>query len=297
MAVPAEEYVQIGFRNEMVKRKILHSLGGKQQLIAEKAFDDIDLAMMVHAEAGENRVVTEGKSLGFIAKDIRFIGSAAHAGGAPWDGVNALNAASLAIQAIHSLRETFRDEDQVRVHPIITKGGDTVNTVPADVRMECFVRAGNWSAMIKANEQVNRALRGASYALGAEVEIDDLPGYLPMIQNPEMSRIFAENAKNLLPDVPRFTGLPFSGSTDMGDLAWLMPAIQPTVGGFSGKLHGADFQLSDPELGCIAPAKLMAMTVIDLLADNAAAAKQICAEQPRRETKDYHAMWRSAFEK
>ncbi len=55
-------------------------------------------------------------------------------------GINALNAAMMAMTAINFNRETFRDEDSIRVHPIITKGGEAVSAVPADVRMETFVR-------------------------------------------------------------------------------------------------------------------------------------------------------------
>ncbi|MFQ8832707.1 MAG: peptidase dimerization domain-containing protein, partial [Ruthenibacterium lactatiformans] len=138
LAAPAEEYVEIGWRAGLRRAGEVQYLGGKQQLIAEGAFDDIDMAMMVHSEtdAPQPRAVVAGAAGGFIGKELRFLGKEAHAGGAPWEGVNALNAASLAIAAIHANRETFRDEDHVRVHPIITKGGDLVNTVPADVRME-----------------------------------------------------------------------------------------------------------------------------------------------------------------
>lgn len=74
--------------------------------------DDIDMAMMVHSEtdAPQPRAVVAGAAGGFIGKELRFLGKEAHAGGAPWEGVNALNAASLAIAAIHANRETFRDE-------------------------------------------------------------------------------------------------------------------------------------------------------------------------------------------
>lgn len=79
-------------------------------------------------------------SNGPMAKNIRFIGGAAHAGMAPERGINALNDAQLALNAIHAQRETFREEDCVRVHPIITKGGHLVIVVPSDVRMETYVR-------------------------------------------------------------------------------------------------------------------------------------------------------------
>ena len=80
---------------------------------------------------------------------IDFIGKAAHAGGAPHKGINALNSATLAISAIHAQRETFRDSDTVRVHPIITRGGDTVNVVPSHVSVETYVRGKTFPAQIR----------------------------------------------------------------------------------------------------------------------------------------------------
>ena len=292
--VPAEEYVELAYRNKLIKEGKLHFLTGKGQLIYEGAFDDIDMAMMVHSEtdAPQPRAVVAGAAGGFIGKELRFLGKEAHAGGAPWEGVNALNAASLAIAAIHANRETFRDEDHVRVHPIITKGGDLVNTVPADVRMESYVRAASVQAMRTANAKVNRAARGAAYAVGARVEIDDMPGYLPLAQNAALSELFAANVPVCAPGLAVERGLPFCGSTDMGDVSYLLPVIQPTVSGFSGAAHSRDFAVADEALAYLAPAKLMAATVIDLLAGGAAKGRSVLADAPRRTRHEYSALWR-----
>ena len=292
-ATPAEEYVQIKERQALRHAGKINWLGGKQQMIAEGAFDDIDIAMMVHAETNfpGTHIVTGGTSLGFIGKEIRFTGKEAHAGAAPWLGVNALNAATLSLQAINSLRETFRETDKIRVHPIITKGGDIVNTVPADVRMECFVRAANIEAMKKVSGQVNRAIKGCAYALGADVEIVDIPGYYPLMQNPCVGALFAENTRFAAPDALVEDGRPFGGSTDMGDVTWLLPAIHPSINGFSGVLHSAEFDVADDELAYILPAKLLVMTAIDLLADGAKAAVGIRESYPRKTKEEYAALW------
>ena len=319
LAAPAEEYVEIGWRAGLRRAGEVQYLGGKQQLIAEGAFDDIDMAMMVHSEtdAPQPRAVVAGAAGGKVlslhamgaatevldvleetgclapgGKGLRFLGKEAHAGGAPWEGVNALNAASLAIAAIHANRETFRDEDHVRVHPIITKGGDLVNTVPADVRMESYVRAASVQAMRTANAKVNRAARGAAYAVGARVEIDDMPGYLPLAQNAALSELFAANVPVCAPGLAVERGLPFCGSTDMGDVSYLLPVIQPTVSGFSGAAHSRDFAVADEALAYLAPAKLMAATVIDLLAGGAAKGRSVLADAPRRTRDEYSALWR-----
>lgn len=293
LAAPAEECIELEFRKHLIEEGKLQYLGGKQQMIAEGVFEDIDLAMMVHSETGVSgpHVVVEGPASGFISKQVRFTGKEAHAGGAPWEGINALNAASLAIQAIHMQRETFRDEDRVRVHPILTKGGDLVNTVPADVRMESYVRAASAEAMKDANAKVNRAIRGAAYALGAQVEIEDLPGYLPLEQEHRMSVLFAQNAAALLGQNAVEYGKIFCGSTDMGDLGAVLPVIQPTISGFSGAAHSCDFRITDPALAYLVPAKLLAMTALDLLYGDAAEACRIRSHFPHKASADYSQIW------
>ncbi|MBR2351210.1 MAG: amidohydrolase, partial [Clostridia bacterium] len=168
-AVPAEEFVEIGYRDSLAKDGKIKYLGGKQELIRLGEFDDIDAAMMVHAQGNTpgNEVFVDGGSLGFVAKTVEFIGKAAHAGGAPHEGVNALNAAMAAMMCIHAQRETFRDEDKIRVHPIITNGGELVNVVPANVTMETYVRGASFEAINDAAAKVDRAIKGSAYAIGA----------------------------------------------------------------------------------------------------------------------------------
>ncbi len=276
-AVPAEEYVEIGYRESLRDKGMVEFFGGKQELIRLGEFDDIDMAMMVHAQGGvpENSAFIGGGSLGFVAKKIDFIGKAAHAGGAPHEGINALNAAMSAMMCIHAQRETFRDEDKIRVHPIITNGGELVNVVPAKVTMETYVRGATFEAIDDAAKKVDRAIRGGAYAIGAEAEITDYKGYLPLIQSEPLSKIFEENARRFVPEDKIYHGVDMVGSSDMGDLGHILPIIQPTMGGYVGNLHSMEFSVVDNELGYINPAKIMAMTVIDLLAEGAESALDI----------------------
>ncbi len=292
-ATPAEEYLELEYRKGLIRQGKISWIGGKQELISIGAFDDIDMAVMTHSEtdAPVPRIVAGGNAMGFIGKTVRFVGREAHAGGAPEKGINALNAASLAIMCINAQRETFRDCDSVRVHPIITKGGDAVNIVPADVRMESYVRANTVEAIRDANEKVNRAIRGASYAVGAKAEIDDMAGYLPLRQNGRISRLVESNAAELIGRESVFSGLPFAGSTDMGDLGYVMPVVQPTVSGFRGAAHSCDFAVSDEEFAYLIPAKLMAMTAIDLLSNGAAEALAVKNAFPRKTPEEYRALW------
>lgn len=289
LAVPAEEYVEIEYRDRLCRDGKLTYLGGKPELIAGGHFDDVDMAMMVHSDTtgeGGRIVKTGGSSNGFIGKLARFTGREAHAAGAPDQGINALNAALLAITAVNAQRETFRDGDCVRFHPIITKGGDLVNVIPADVRMESYVRARTVEAMLDANKKVDRALKAGADAIGASVAITDLPGYLPLISEPTMDSLFAANATALLGSAAVKAAGHTAGSTDMGDLAHIMPVIQPYVGGVTGLAHTREFAVVDPEMAYIVPAQIMAMTVIDLLAGDAAVAEKVVADYKPKMTKE-----------
>ena len=288
-AVPAEEFVELEYRSKLKEAGKIKYFGGKQELIANGEFDDVNMAMMIHSLdlSKEGKMALVGPvGNGFIGKKVQFIGKESHAGSAPEKGVNALNAAMLAMNNIHAQRETFSDADRVRVHPIITKGGDIVNVVPADVRMESYVRARTINGMIDANKKVNRSLVAGAMAVGANVKITEIPGYLPLLKNSDLDFLFKNNIESLIPVETISEGGDFTGSFDFGDVSHLMPTLHPMIGGISGDLHTREFNISDKELAYIVPAKAMAMTIVDLLYDNAKEANQVLSNFDPKLTKD-----------
>lgn len=276
MATPAEEFVELGYRTELRADGKIKYFGGKQEMIYNGAFDDVDMAVMFHAlDLGDKKVLTGPVSNGFIGKTVKFIGKEAHAGSAPHEGINALNAAMLGINNVHAQRETFKDSDRVRFHPIITKGGDIVNSVPADVRMESYVRARTIEGMIDANKKVNRGLMAGAYAVGAEIEITEIPGYLPILKHDSMENILEDNLEYLGLKDDMIKGGDFTGSFDFGDVSHIMPTLHPMFGGISGALHTRDFKTVDSEVAILMPAKALALTVVDLLFAQGKKAKEV----------------------
>ena len=287
-AVPAEEYGDVAWRVEQAKAGKLEFLGGKPELLRLGHFDDVDMAMMIHTTSQPEfrKAGVAASNNGCIVKTVRYIGRASHAGGAPHLGVNALYAAQIGLAAINAIRETFRDDDSIRVHPIITHGGSQVNVIPADVRLETYVRGKTVEAILDANVRVDRALKAGALALGAQVEIETLPGYLPLFNHVGMTTYFKGNAAALLgADQVTETGHR-SGSTDMGDISHVMPTLHPYMGGASGSGHGADFTIADPKLAYLEPAKQLALMAVDMLWDDARAAKEIIAGFKPRMTKE-----------
>ena len=274
--VPAEEYVEIAYRTKLLEQKRLHFLGGKQELIYRGYFDDIDMGIITHAEAN-----TPGEALnvadwcnGFITKTVRYIGKIAHAGCNPENGINALNAALIGLNALNALRETFPDEDHIRVHPIITKGGDSVNVIPADVQLELYVRGRTMEAIEKVSGSVDNALRAGGLAVGAETIIKTLPGYLPLKSSQEMNEVLLSNAYKLIAK-ENTKHISYLASGDIGDLSHIMSTIQVTTGGVDGIPHSKEFHVADYYSAVIIPAKAIAMTVADLLYNNSQKAKTI----------------------
>lgn len=296
MAVPAEEYVEIEYRNNLREQGKIHFLGGKQEFIRLGEMNDIDIMVMQHTLNNDTKgvkAVAHIEMNGFVGKLVRYIGKEAHAGVAPHLGINALNAASLGLQAVAMQRETFQEKDQIRVHPIITKGGDLVNVVPADVRIETYIRGNNVDAIMDANEKVTRAFKAGGDAIGAQTIITDLPGYLPLETCEELANIAFDNLNQLLPketvlkQAPRLTG-----STDAGDVSHLIPCLHTYFLGAEGALHNEKFEFVDKELSYITAAKTLAMTAIDLLYNNAELAQKVKESyKPKMNKQQYLKEW------
>lgn len=276
-ATPAEEYGEVAFKNRLKEEGKIQYGGGKCELIRIGAFDDIRLCLAHHLGT-DGIVLGSGSGNGFVSKVIALKGKASHAAGCPEKGINALSAASLGLQALALNRETFRDEDCVRVHPIMTEGGDLVNVVPEKAVIETLVRGRTLEAFTDAAEKTDRSFRAGAMAVGASYEIQTFPGYLPSLAQAapeEMVSVIRElvgNRKEVrLADPGEHSG----GSTDVGDVQHLMPVITFHTGGMEGGLHQTDFDISDKEEAYVLTAKIFALSAYRLLKDGAVTAKRL----------------------
>lgn len=293
-AVPAEELLELEFRAGLKAEGKIKYFGGKPEFLRRGYFDGVDMAFMVHTSS---TYCANGGNVGCVVKSIIYKGRAAHAGGAPHLGINALYAASLGLNAVNALRETFTEGDQIRFHPIITHGGDMVNAIPETARIETYVRGSSFDAITRENKKINRALVGAALSIGANVEIIDFAGYAPLDNNMEMQQIAKDAFEELFP------GEPFSlsnergaGSTDVGDLSCIMPVMQPYAGGAVGRGHGNDYYIADPEKACVDNAKWQLAILEALLQNGAERAKSIIKSFKAPFTKDEYLAYLDAIE-
>lgn len=288
MEVPAEEAIEISFREQLRKEGKIRYFGGKQEFVARGMMDGVDLDTMIHSSSGiKSRVSASPGANGFLIKELAFKGRSVHASG-PSKGINALYAATQALGAINAIRETLKDDDHIRIHPIITKGGTVVNAIPEEVTVESYVRGATVEAIMAANDRVNRAAAGAALSLGANVTICDRPGYLPRINNTEMCELAIAAANVALGEGSGMLGTKWgSGSSDIGDLSMLYPTAYLHISGAKGSAHGADFDVSNTEALCVDAAKVQMVFVRMLLENGAERAKRIIASYtPLYKTKE-----------
>jgi len=297
---PAEEFIDIQNRLALKASGDLEFLSGKQEMIRLGTFDDVDMAMMVHTSAGNGSVLLSvgGTSNAHVSHQVKYIGRSAHAAATDY-GINALQASMLANTAINTQRETFKESDVVRVHGIISNGGASVNAVPAEVIYEGRVRAKSLEALEPIAEKIIRCYRAGALAMGASVEIQSIAGYHGLIQDPTMQKLFIENAELILGrDSISVVGSTqtHGGSTDMGDLSTIMPVIHPYANSASGVGHGHDYLIDDYDRAVVAPAKVMAATVLDLLANDAQGAREALAKsRPIMTAEQYVSVQRGRF--
>jgi len=242
--------------------------GGKVKLIQGGIFQGVDCAMMIH---GFDRTLLHQDLLGIVRGKFEYIGKAAHASVDPWVGVNALDACIHTFNAVSMLRQQMRPE--CRIHGIITNGGAAANIIPEYASATFMVRAPRIDMMWDLYRRVVACAEGAAKAAGAELKVSQNENvYEPMNSNRVMLDLFAANMKTagLTEGQPVPDRL---GSSDVGNVSQVMPAIQPMVAiaPVGTAIHTREFADAAVKpmarAGMLAAAKTMAMTTFDLLAE------------------------------
>ena len=243
--------------------------GGKVVMANKGAFDDVDIAMMVHP-AGLNTATT--KFLACQSLEVEFFGKAAHAAARPEVGINALEAMLQSFAAINSLRQHIKDS--ARIHGIITDGGEAANIVPAHSAGRFIVRAEDDNYLDELKERVINCFTGAATASGARLQYKWAEvRYEPLQNNLTLARLFRRNLQSLGRRVHLFDPRIGIGSSDIGNVSQIVPSIHPLIAIAPAKVanHSPQFaEISASEAGTrglLDAAKALAMTVVDLVAD------------------------------
>ncbi|MFD7923516.1 amidohydrolase [Streptomyces sp. NPDC059740] len=237
---------RVGVTVKLVGTPAEEDIGGKALLLDAGVFDDVAAAMMVHA-APEDSVGASSLAIG--AWDVTYHGRSAHAALAPWEGVNALDALTVAQNAIGLLRQHL--PPGTLVHGVVTDGGQAPNVVPALTRARYELRAPTAEQLEAARARVRACFEAGALATGARLELTPHGAdFAELRQDSFLTEAYLRAARSLGRDpVARHGEL--TASTDMGNVSRLLPAIHPTIGYDTGgaRQHTAGFAASGTSPG------------------------------------------------
>lgn len=245
--------------------------GGKIVMARQGAFDDLDAAMMIHPADAD---LISMDTIAVQQVNVEYTGAAAHAAAAPHLGRNALDAAVLAYMGVAALRQHIGPKE--RVHGIFTKAGDKPSIVPKEAAMHWYVRSDTIATLAPLKQRVAGCLEAGASATGCTCRCEwDGYTYSDMRDNPAIVAAYVANAAQLGRAVldPRVVGRRVVGSTDMGNVSYLVPSIHPMikVAPDGVAIHTTEFERhAGGETGdraVLDGAKAMAMTAIDLWTD------------------------------
>jgi amidohydrolase len=262
--------------------------GGKVHMVNAGIFEDVDAAIMFHP--GTETAVTLERSLAARGFEFYFHGRAAHAAGAPEDGINALDAVVLTYNAISVLRQQARSD--VRIHGIILSGGAAANIIPDYAAIRYRTRADDSAYLAEIVERVVACAEGAAKATGCRLEWKEyMPGYENTMPNKVLLELMTSNLRSLGIEVNNERRRSGRGSTDFGNVSRRVPGIEARIA-ITDVLetpgHSIEFrEAASSDKGrqaMLAAAKGLAMTAIDLLTnpEHLQRAKEVFQDDLRR---------------
>jgi len=271
-------------------------IGGKVYMVRAGLFDDVDIALAWHP-SDETAADTDG-SQAMVDIAIEFRGRTAHAAADPWNARSALDGAELFTHAINLMREHV--EPTVRMHYVITDGGDVPNVVPDYAKVVCWLRDSEHTGVEKLVKRARAAAEGAALASGTESTFTIQAGSYELLVNLEGAKLIHQNMSWLGPlefteqeqefarAIQRATEIepsglrsepepldltrraPEGGSTDVADVSWVVPTLHLSV---TAAAHDAPWHawpvvatsgMSIGHKGMVYAAKALAATMVDL---------------------------------
>lgn len=243
--------------------------GAKVAMSEKGVFDDLDLALMLHCGGCLSFVRYE--SLAVDALEFIFNGKASHASASPWMGRNALNGVQLFFHAVDMLRQHLPPE--VRMHGIITSGGEAANIVPERAAAKFYFRAPKRNMVDEVVKKAKNCARGAAMATETDVRWETAE-----ISFEEMK--FNRPAEKAMETIMKDLGVSLSecpgpqGSSDIGNVSKRCPALQP-VFAITKKpleLHTREFAeaTTSPKAhqALLTGAKILAVMTLSMMTDD-----------------------------
>ncbi len=272
---PAEEFIDFDYRDGLIEEGKIKYRSGKQHMIASGYFDDVDCVLSAHANGEREKKFDINSTLaGFKAKKAVFKGQASHSGAAPFLGRNTLHGAVLCENAISFLKDQFDPADGVKINPVITEPGGSVNIIPDRTVLETYIRANSLDVLNYADERVNGCIKHCAEALELQYEIEDTIGYMPLSQSAELNKVIKSNMLDICGEDDIVKNVISGASGDVGDLGFIIPTVQFGFSGIDGIFHSDSFKIADKENCYINTVKIICGTIADLAANRSLRVKR-----------------------
>ncbi|MFD1038310.1 M20 family metallopeptidase [Virgibacillus byunsanensis] len=199
--------------------------GAKVPMSEEGTFDDVDVAMILHPG---DQSYESGEALAMDAIQFAYAGKSSHAAASPEEGINALDSVIQLFNGINALREHLPSD--VRIHGVISEGGQAANVVPDKAVANFYIRAKERTCLDEVVGKVKNIANGAALMTGATLEISNYElSYDNMITNKALSNVFTQNLHETS-EQPIHPAKQGYGSIDMGNVSHVVPAIHPYIG-------------------------------------------------------------------
>ena len=282
-------------------------IGGKTYMARDGLFDDLDVVLAWHP--GDETQADTVSSQAMVDVAVEFRGKAAHAAGDPWNGRSAVDALELLTHGINLMREHIRPTS--RLHYVIQSGGDVPNVIPEYAKLWLWMRDFQRTEVESLLARVRKLAEGAALMTETTVSVKVQAGSWELLNNMAGARLLNANLEWLGPPdytadeqafaraIQRATGVPElgmdvaiqalenqemeGGSTDVGDVSWVVPTLHVTVATSPKKApwHAwpvvATGGMSIGHKGLERAAKVLAATMTDLY-ERPAALAQVQAE-------------------
>ena len=280
---PAEEFIDFDYRDGLIEEGKIKYRSGKQHMISSGYFDDVDCVLSAHANGEREKKFDINSTLaGFKAKKAVFKGQASHSGAAPFLGRNTLHGAVLCENAISFLKDQFDPADGVKINPVITEPGGSVNIIPDRTVLETYIRANSLDVLNYADERVNGCIKHCAEALELQYEIEDTIGYMPLSQSAELNKVIKSNMLDICGEDDIVKNVISGASGDVGDLGFLIPTVQFGFSGIDGIFHSDSFKIADKENCYINTVKIICGTQADLAANQSLRVKRENFEEKKK---------------
>ncbi|KAF5338342.1 hypothetical protein D9611_012459 [Ephemerocybe angulata] len=197
--------------------------GGKIILLERGGYKEMDVCIMCHPSPGSERSASVGPTIAMQAIEVEYFGQSAHAGAAPWEGTNALDAAFLAYSSVSLLRQQMKPEQ--RIHGIVQGKDWSPNVIPDYAKMRWLVRSPTYAELLPLVKRAKNCFEAAATATSCVCKVTAERPYYDLQQNRVLGNAFADIVGNRYGVQTTQAGT--TASTDFGNISYALPALHP----------------------------------------------------------------------